>query len=181
LCSVVLSFPSSAFVSVTRGTYVSELGIDTGGPSGFVFVSAGNSCACNIVTSAVVIHASSIIGCWSTMPRTGGSYEGIREVEDSLARDLISSFVNARGGRVLYHLLLYISFRYKGRAIADNVETSDRLNPVNIDHAWLLTAELVNDTSDLNRSVLLYTLEVPRSTSNPVRYPAQPSVGKLDP
>ena len=64
----------------------------------------------------------------------------------------------------MYHCLLDISSKYKGRAMADIIETSDRLKPEKIDHAWVLATELVKDTSDLYSAVLLYTLEVPRST-----------------
>lgn len=69
----------------------------------------------------------------------------------------------------MYHSWFDTSSKCNGKAIAEIREISDRLMPENTDHAWSLTTEVVKDTSDSYRSVLLYTLDFPRSSSNPDR------------
>jgi hypothetical protein len=48
----------------------------------------------------------------------------------------------------VYHFWLDSSSRYRGNAIAEITEILDRLRPEKIDHAWVLTAEVVNEMSD---------------------------------
>jgi hypothetical protein len=52
------------------------------------------------------------------------------------------------------HSLLGMSYAYNGNASAETTEISDRLMPENMDHACVLTLELVNETSLLYGSVL---------------------------
>jgi hypothetical protein len=48
----------------------------------------------------------------------------------------------------LDHTLFKMSSEYTGKAMADILETSERLSPENTDQACVLIEELVNETSD---------------------------------
>jgi hypothetical protein len=87
--------------SVSFGEYVSDLGSNTNRLSGFISFSTGHGCVCNLAASAFDISASSMMGFCSMIPRSGGSYDGILDAEDSLASDLSSSSTNGGGGNRL--------------------------------------------------------------------------------
>lgn len=99
--------------SVSFGEYVSDLGIRTNRLSSFVSFSTGCGCFCNLAASALVTLASSMMGNWSIIPRSGGSYEGILEAEDSLAKDFSSSSTKGRGGSCLREPWLRLRLRVR--------------------------------------------------------------------